>query len=250
MFRVLSEDESKNVVRWQAPDLKGTVPVANTRQVATPVRLGESMPAGKLLHGVAAERAGGKPDPDLARGADSTARQTTSIPMPNASATMLQSSYDEGYASGYAAGNAALHQESVKQLQGLINVLGKPALKVPDLELEQELVSLSLEIARLVVRRELEADPTALAALVRAGMEQLPNAAQSPVSVHLHPLDANVLRELTIQPEGVEYLDDVGLKRGDCRIVSGASTVRSGVNDWLEVIGAELGLLPPSTTQD
>lgn len=250
MFRVLSEDESKNVVRWQAPDLKGTVPVANTRQVATPVRLGESLRAGELLRGVAAERAGGTPDSDLASTTNAAPRQTASVPMPNASATMLQTSYDEGYASGYAAGNAALHQESVKQLQGLINVLGKPALKVPDLELEQELVSLALEIARLVVRRELEADPTALASLVRAGMEQLPNATQNPVSVHLHPLDANVLRELTIQPEGVEYLDDVGLKRGDCRIVSGASTVRSGVNDWLEVMGAELGLLPTSTLQD
>lgn len=253
MFRVLSEDESKNVVRWQAPDLKGTVPVANTRQVATPVRLGESLSASELLRGVAAERAGGRPDSDLEGGAKSPgseARQTASIPMPNPSANMLQTSYDEGYARGYAEGNAALHQESVKQLQGLIDTLGKPALKVPDLELEQEVISLSLEIARLVVKREVEVDPTALASLVRAGMQQLPNAGQSQVSVHLHPLDANVLRELTIQPEGVEFLDDVGLKRGDCRIVSGASTVRSGVNDWLEVMGAELGLLPTSMTQD
>ncbi len=68
MFRVLSEDESKNVVRWQAPDLKGSVPVANTRQVATPVRLGESLQASDLLRGVASKRAGGKPDSDLANG--------------------------------------------------------------------------------------------------------------------------------------------------------------------------------------
>lgn len=260
MFRVLSEDESRNVIRWQAPDLTGTVPVANTRQVATPVRLGNSLSASRLLHEVAVERAGGRPvsapgghASELADGStsDGTAtRQTTSIPMSNPSATMLQTSYDEGYARGYAEGNAALHQESVKQLQELTMALGKPALKVPDLVLEQELIGLALDVARLLVQREVEVDPTALASLVRAGMEQLPNASQSQASVYLHPLDATVLRELTIQPEGVEYLDDVNLKRGDCRIVSGASTVRSGVNDWLEVMGAELGLLPMSITRD
>ena len=260
MFRVLSEDESKNVVRWQAPDLKGTVPVANTRQVATPVRLGEALPASELLREVAAGLAGGRPvaeqgmlPADLAGGVNSTgsaARQTASIPMPNPSANMLQTSYDEGYARGYAEGNAALHQDSVKQLQAIIGSLGKPALKVPDLVLEQELIGLTLDLARLVVQREVEVDPVALASLVRAGMEQLPNAVQSQVSVYLHPSDANVLRELTIQPEGVAYLDDINLKRGDCRIVSDASTVRSGVNDWLEVLGAELGLLPTSMNQD
>ncbi|ASJ71775.1 FliH/SctL family protein [Granulosicoccus antarcticus] len=254
MFRVLSEDESKNVVRWQAPDLKGTVPVANTRQVATPVRLSETMAASDLLREVNAKRAGGQPEFQQASqggaAAGNPGRQSGSLPLTNPSAGMLQNSYDEGHAHGYAEGNAALHQESVKQLQTLVDSLGKPALQVPDRMLEQEVIGLAMDIAKMLVKREVEIDPEALASLVRAGMEQLPHAAKSDVSVHLHPMDANVLRELTIQPEGVEFKDDVNLQRGDCRIVSNASTVHCGVDNWLEVMGAELGLLPVPVAQD
>lgn len=253
MFRVLTEDESKNVVRWQAPDLQGTVPVAKTRQVATPVRLSETMAASELLREVNAQRAGGQPEFKQAnQGGEATGnpeRQSASLPLANPSAGMLQNSYDEGRAHGYAEGNAALHQESVKQLQALIDSLGKPALQVPDRVLEQEVIGLAMDIAKMVVQREVEIDPAALASLVRAGMEQLPHAAKSEVSVHLHPMDANVLRELTIQPEGVEFKDDANLQRGDCRIVSSASTVHCGVENWLEVMGAELGLLPASLPQ-
>lgn len=257
MFRVLSEDEARRVTRWQAPELKGPVPIANTRQVATPVRLGESLAgrgksmtdreggqsgltSGSELHS-SESMSHGSVGSDQGTSAGGESR-TAGIPMPGQSADMLQSSYDEGYACGFAEGNAQLHQQSVQQLQALVETLGKPALQVPDAELEQEVLALSLGIARLVLGRELEVDEAALSSLVRRGIAQLPNAGNSEVQVHLHPLDAGMMSEVTQLPDNVDIVEDGSLDRSDCRIVSGASTVHSGMDDWLAIIAAELGM--------
>ena len=264
MFRVLSEDEAKQVTRWQAPELKGSVPVANTRQVATPVRLGETMPgraasgargdssrassSGTSLHSEANSMLS---DDSIVSGSGrSSGTAAGSVPMSGGqSADMLQTSYDEGYSCGYAEGNAQLHQQSVQQLQALINTLGKPALKVPDAELEQEVMALSLEIARLVLGRELQMDEGAMSSLVRRGIEQLPNAGKANVKVHLHPLDAAMLEEVAQLPENVDIVLDGNIKRSDCRIVSEASTVHGGLDDWLALVGAELGMTSHSAQQ-
>lgn len=256
MFRVLSDDEAKQVTRWQAPELKGSVPIANTRQIATPVRLGEAVP-GRATQGgrggsVAVEssvsvahssdmpvQAGDSVSPDPLAPSDAP---STGLSMSGQSADMLQTSYDEGYASGYAEGNAQLHQQSIQQLQALVNTLGKPALKVPDAELEQEVMALSLEIARLVLGRELRMDGDSLSSLVRRGIEQLPNAGKAGVQVHLHPADAAMLEEVTRLPDNVDIVVDGNVSRSDCRIVSEASTVHGGLDDWLAIIGAELGM--------
>jgi len=256
MFRVLSEDEAKQVTRWQAPELKGSVPIANTRQVATPVRLGETMPgraapsalagAGRSESPVSNLQSSGNEiqttATDLPGDATASASATGGMPMSGQSADMLQASYDEGYGNGYAEGNAQLHQQSVQQLQALVSALGKPALKVPDAELEQEVMALSLEISRLVLGRELQMDGDAMISLVRRGIEQLPNAGKADVAVHLHPLDATMLAEATQLPENVSIVEDINVKRSDCRIVSEASTVRGGLSDWLAIVGAELGM--------
>lgn len=263
MFRVLSEDEAKQVTRWQAPELKGSVPVANTRQVATPVRLGETMP-GRAASGARGGSARSSSpgaglqseansmlsDDSIVSGSGMSDASTGSVPMSGGqSADMLQTSYDEGYSCGYAEGNAQLHQQSVQQLQALINTLGKPALKVPDAELEQEVMALSLEIARLVLGRELQMDEDAMSSLVRRGIEQLPNAGKANVKVHLHPLDAAMLEEVAQLPENVDLVLDGNIKRSDCRIVSEASTVHGGLDDWLALVGAELGMTSHSAQQ-
>lgn len=254
MFRVLTDEEAKRVVRWQAPDLKGTVPVASTRQVAKPVHLGARKTSRDKPNDlddlddltIASATMGQSAETLTAR----TTPQTANVPMSGQSADMLQTSYDDGYARGFAEGNSALHQQSVNELQELLNALAKPALKVPDAELEQEVMALSMEIARLVLKREVQMDGKALAALVQRGMEHLPNAVITPVEVRLHPLDARLLEDVAEMPDNVDVVEDLASTRGSCRIRYAASTIHAGVDDWLELMGAELGLSPTRNTQD
>lgn len=249
MFRVLTDDEAKHVIRWQAPDLKGSVPVASTRQVATPVHLGTKTATSRSMQDPVPLPPEADHDTGAASSSSPAASQTANIPLPGQSADMLQTSYDDGYARGFAEGNAALHQQSAGQLQGLLSALAKPALKVPDAELEQEVMSLSMDIARLVLRREMQMDGEALAALVRRGMEHLPNAVTAPVQIHLHPLDAALMKEVAELPENVELVDDVAMSRSNCRIRYAASTIHAGVDDWLDLLGSELGLDTSRTQQ-
>lgn len=247
MFRVLSDEEAKRVTRWQAPELKGSVPIANTRQVATPVNLGDVSAAERLAPGPVVQEADARV---MTQEPAPTGVATTNVPLASPSADMLQASYDEGYALGYAEGNAQLHQQSIAQLQALINSLGKPRLTLPDAEIEQEVLSLSLEIARLVLGRELETDASAVASMVQRGIEHLPGASDAPIQVHLHPLDVVMLDEFAQWPENVQIIGDADLQRSDCRISSGASTVHAGKEDWLRIVAAELGLTPVVTSSD
>lgn len=258
MFRVLSDDESKKVTRWQAPELSsGTAVVANTRQQANPQQPDNDAGIRSLLgsldlkpgylqaQGSAPRLQSGRPIDVLANGAivqglnlnNSSADEVSQV-----SAELLQSSYDEGYSRGYAEGNAALYQHSVKELNSIISALTAANERTGDVDLEDELISLSLDIAKLVIRREINLAPEIMHGIVTAGLDQL--AANSIAQrVYLHPLDANIVREQLTVDSVVRIIDEPSLSRGAVRIESGSSVVNAGIEDWLKIVSAQLGLI-------
>ena len=261
MFRVLSEEESRSVTRWQAPDLGASAgTVANTPQQAHPRQPEKEASVRSLLGSLAL-----KPNAELATSAaprlqtigvvDVLASQASSNRHASesisatavagdeseAAAHMLQSRYEEGYARGYAEGNAALHQHSVCELRTIISGLCEAGDQYRQADIEQQLVGLSMDIARLVIRREISIDPQTMYDIVVAGLEQLPGTGAAISYVHLHPLDANVVR-LHLQEEEAAFriVDDPLLDRGACRIESGASVVYAGMEDWLQSLSEQL----------
>lgn len=254
MFRVLSEEEARNVTRWKAPDLSGSSEtVAKTRQYASPIKtklddsirsLKSDVPA-TTTHPEAQISA-----PELQASQSTTTIETiattANIPLPTPSVDMLQASYDDGYSRGFAEGNAALHQQSVKQLNTIIEAMDRGTSKPYDAALEQDVLALSVDIARLLMRREILERPDGIHQLVQAGLEQLPGLASAPSRVYLHPLDANLVRDVMTDTPNVQIMDDVQLDRGECTIESGSSTVHSGIDNWLDIMAVELGVLPMS----
>ncbi len=268
LFRVLSEAESKKVTRWQAPDLgTDTSKVAKTRQQANPRQsANDDIGMQSLLGGLELKR-GAVPIPSVAprlqtinpidvlashmsaqasrAGQQADASQVGAA----ASAQMVQSSYDEGYGKGFAAGSTALHQQAVQELTLVINALGSVNSRQDDSELEDELVKMAVDIARLVIQKEISIDQTIIHDIVRTGLEQLPGNPESSTCVNLHPADAIIVRDNMRPDAGVTIIEDISLERGACHIESGASIVKAGVNDWLLNISEQLGLNPKSATQ-
>ena len=265
LFRVLSDEESRKVTRWQAPEIApGSAVVANTRQQAKPGHApdGEDVHpllGSKSLKAVKHQAPGAPPrlqtikDHDVF--ADSAVADLHHTPAdkesgehesvlhtPVVSADMLQTSYDEGYAFGYAEGNAALQQQSVKELKQIVAAIADASSHPDEADLEQAVVSLSLEIARLVIRREIQIDDTLMLDIVQAGLEQLPGGSRNQQHIKLHPLDANVARQYVSDNPDIHIIDDLALERGACRIESGASVVHAGINDWLKIVAVQLGL--------
>ncbi|NND91568.1 MAG: hypothetical protein HKN42_11965 [Granulosicoccus sp.] len=239
------------------------VPGERGQAVSLPVRE-ELTSAAALQSAVAPPARSGSAEPGAAsqiagQAVDTTAsRSTTSVPMPHPSADMLQSSYDEGYsrgfeegklsgvaeghARGFAEGNADLQLQGVAQLRAVIAEFERSQQANLDESVECELLQMTVDIARLVIHEELTSNPEALGSLVKAGMNQLTATSATQTTVRLHPLDAQIVRQVLQDEELLDILDDATLARGACIVQSGPSTVHAGVEDWLDKAAEQVGL--------
>src|ERR1035441_1832516 len=100
--------------------------------------------------------------------------------------------FEQGLAEGREAGRAEVRAQ-VERLAGMFYDLAKP-FEALDAEVERELLTLAMTLARQIVRRELKADPTQIIGIIREAIAALPVAARE-VRVHLHPEDAAVVRQ-------------------------------------------------------
>lgn len=161
--------------------------------------------------------------------------------------------HEEAFAKGHEAGLAAAKAESDKQLKLLqsqvarlestLGQLAQPLAQV-DAEVEQQLMTLALTIARQLVRRELKNDPAQVIAIVRETVGLLPAAARD-VRVHLHPEDAAVVRERLAAPTADRawtIVEDPVMTRGGCKVTTDTALIDARVETRLnEVIAAMLG---------
>lgn len=161
--------------------------------------------------------------------------------------------YDEAYAAGREAGLASARaetQKSVDQLKaqvarmsGVFDKLSKP-LEEMDSQVEQQLVNLSLTIARHLIRRELKTDPAQVIAIIRETVGLLPAAARD-VRVHLHPEDAAVVRERLAAPaadRAWNIVEDPVMTRGGCRVTTETAQIDARLETRIgTVLSALLG---------
>lgn len=230
MFESLDEARAARVRPWQAPRLGG----------ATVASVGRA-----LAGGVASTAA-----PSAAAAVEAATRDAsadaTGIAGSDAHERLRASAYAEGHAVGYAegqvAGRAAGHAEGIAAAGGETAAAAAAILaaiarerQALDARLEEEVLALVHTIARLVLRREIEGDGEALGRLVRRALGRLPQTDAAP-SVHLHPLDAEMLAAHADTLDDVTLVPDPRLDRGDCRIVAGASSIDAGADAWVDAV--------------
>lgn len=233
MFRVLSEEESRKVVRWKAPEFPRVNSGAAAQGTTVIPLLGSAS-----LKRFAANGASASPRLDLLAPGKVMSENT---PIATASADMLQTSYDEGYEKGLVDGNSTKQQKHVQELGDIVQALKNATQTIEDTELEQEIIGLSMDIAKLVIRQELSIEPALIAQLVKAGLQQLHAHKADTSCVYLHPDDAECVRQQVSFQSDFSLFDDPALERGSCRIESGASIVGVGIEDWLQGVAAKLG---------
>lgn len=153
--------------------------------------------------------------------------------------------YQEGFAQGRTEGLEAGQKEinaQVQRLEQIMLSLSEP-LNTVDEQVEQELLALSMAVARQLVRREIEQDPEQVIAVVREAMGELPSRARN-VRIHLHPEDAALVREAfaTEEEETAPWkvIEDITQTRGGCRIESDTSRIDATVEKRLNNIIVEL----------
>lgn len=254
MFRVLSEEEAAKAIKWKAPDFGSTAShIVHARESVSPVALNSILPDSDAPSLPVIPTSNSLPTsaPALQVAQSQENKPVlSSEAFTNPSVEMLQSSYDDGYAQGYADGSKALQDSKITELTKLLGSLTRATPAAREDDLEREIYGLSIDIARLLVHRELNTDPEALSNLVKAGLEQLPSNASGPKSVYLHPEDVKMLIKEAGEFSDTALIADDSLQRGQCRVQSETSTVHAGVENWLESIAAQFGLTSYSSNVD
>lgn len=188
-----------------------------------------------------------KPRSKVIPGEGETAFQRWELPhllTANQMEHVQKQAYDEGFARGQADGlreAGAQMGTRLAHLSSILNSIAAP-LKELDERAEQELVTLAMNAARLIVRRELKTDPAQVLAAVREAMAVLPAAARN-VRLHLHPEDALLVREhmkLNAEEHAWKVVEDPVLARGGCKVLTDTSQIDASLETRLTAILATL----------
>ena len=159
-------------------------------------------------------------------------------------AARLEALQDEAYQEGFRQGVEDGKAEGLKDIQQRCARLNQvlTALSQPfdnlDSEVEQHIVDLSMAVARQLFRREMHIDPTHVIGVVREAIQLLP-AASKDVCVHLHPDDAELVREsltLTENQPGWKISEDPLLTRGGCRVTTENSEIDATAESRLDAV--------------
>jgi flagellar assembly protein FliH len=143
--------------------------------------------------------------------------------------------HKQGYDAGYEEGTARARMEALR-LHTLVEQL-EAALGEFDQQVAEELLGLSLEVARQVLRQTIAARPTAILDVVREALAQLPH---QHAAVYLHPEDASLVRSYLgdqLAHLGHRILEEPGIARGGLRMEAGGSHLDASVEmRWKRVI--------------
>jgi flagellar assembly protein FliH len=159
----------------------------------------------------------------------------------------LQESEARGYEAGLAKAKAETQvsldalSDQIKQLDSILQLLGKP-LQQLDAEIEKELLHLALAVGKQLARRELRVDPAQVIGIIRESLGQLPASARE-IRVHLHPEDAQTVRERLAMPTNERawtIVEDPTLTRGGCVIRTETSQMDVRVESRVNAIIANV----------
>ena len=176
--------------------------------------------------------------------------------------------FEEGRREGQKDGQREGKDEAVRRMQGELSgaaaALSKAVLEFQEKQeklLDQarkELLALSLEIAKKIIKKELQQPGDCIVRNVEKAIELI--FRRGALVIHVHPDDAPVVeRTLAAEPRWAEGFDSIEVRaapeveRGGCRIVSGAGAVDMTIQTQLSLIeaalensGVELGSPDPS----
>jgi flagellar assembly protein FliH len=157
-----------------------------------------------------------------------------------------QDAYEQGFSKGYQEGLEQAQNEinqHIHHLQSLAATLATPLADL-DKQVVDELVDLSMAVARQIIRRELKTSPGEIVAVIKEALSLLPVTATD-VRLELHPEDAALVRNALLGSDGQapwQIIEDPVLSRGGCRVSTSTSRIDATVENRINVaIAAVIG---------
>jgi len=149
--------------------------------------------------------------------------------------------YDEGYEKGYFEGIAkakAEIEQKYSQLLATMKSLSETALLEKQKLIksaENDILDLSVEIAKKVVKHELKTDNTIIVGLVKEAIKLLED--KEKILIYCHPQDIETIKsrrndfvELIDASDSLHILPDELLEPGECRLESKSEIIDTDIN--------------------
>jgi flagellar assembly protein FliH len=153
-----------------------------------------------------------------------------------------QQAYEEGYAAGAqkARDEAQRLAEEVQRLVVIIGALDKELQQV-DQQVAQNLLDLSMELAKQMLQQALKVKPELLLSVVNEAIGELPHFSQH-AHLILHPSDAELVRSkmgAQLDHTGWKIFEDAQMERGGCRVETAHSQIDASLaTRWKRVVSS------------
>ena len=153
---------------------------------------------------------------------------------------LQKEAYDEAWARGHADGLREGQSEAAirtQRLEQLLLALARP-FELLDEIVEEQLVDLAMAVVRQLFRREIRLEPTHIIGVVHEAIKLLPVASRS-VQLHLHPEDAELVRETLSPAEGEPawvVVEDPLMTRGGCTVTTENSRIDATAESRLQAV--------------
>lgn len=182
---------------------------------------------------------------------DSTPR---AVDMPNARVVLPtveqisgieEQARQEGYAAGRAEGIAAGREQAEQETARLRDLADGFAgeLRQADETISRQILDLSLDLARAVLKSALAIRPELVVPVVREAVRYLP-AMHQPALLFLNPADALLVRERIgdeLTKMGWQLTEDAALEPGGCRIETANNQIDASLPTRWQRLAAALG---------
>ncbi|PKG56556.1 flagellar assembly protein FliH [Shewanella sp. Choline-02u-19] len=149
--------------------------------------------------------------------------------------------FEQGQEQGYEAGLQA-SAEILQRFEALLTQFEQP-LSILDTEIEKELLSTSMSLAKAVIGHELKTHPEHILSALRQGVDSLPIKEQK-VNIRLSPDDESLVTDLytaaQLERNRWDIEADPSLSAGDCIIHSLRSHIDMTVDTRIQHVFFEL----------
>ena len=134
----------------------------------------------------------------------------------------LKKGQNEGYQAGLQQGQQHI-QEQLQSVQTLITHLND-ALQAQDSAMEQGLVSVAVNVAQSVLRRELQLDSSHIQSVIHDAIASIAGDSKA-LDIYLNPEDIQLLQQQGDVESSWQLHEDSSLTRGGCRLANQFSLV-------------------------
>lgn len=211
--------------RWQVPDFDGTRP---------PVATTTSEPV---------------PQPEIVQQSPLEIAPGIQLPTAEELENLQEGARQEGYQVGYVEGASAA-QDEAQAIHALVHNLDE-ALNQFENTIAEDILKLSLEIARQVIRDSIKLQPELILTVIREALEQFP---QNNAVIRLNPQDITLVRQHiqeNLDQFGHRLVHDESIQRGGCIIESQGGQIDAQVaTRWRRAVEHLGPTVPPPPIEE